>query len=314
MIFLSTLIALGLLLGWKVGSAVQRDTWFFSWLGRLQTWKLDTKGSAVALFFAVIVPGVLLTLVICFINYYLWHLWLILIYVPVLMYSLGRGNLTEDVNHYLTLSARGDTVAASRWVDELQGAVGPETVDAEVDDWQQLHAQALEIISYRNFERLFGVLFWFFAFGAVGALIYRLSVLYAEHLSEDDVNHCLARRWLWLLEWPAVRVLGLSWALVGNFDSCYGVWRRDLANRTLSSKMFLSRSLRGALGMMPVTNTNTAAPAAPAESSVDTLTPPIINGITTELDNFGLINASLVIFSRALLLWISVVAIVSLTT
>jgi len=311
MIFLSTLIALGLLLGWKVGKTLQRDTWFFTWLTRLHEWGLVTKEPVVALFFAVGVPGVLLTLVICFISYYFSGFWLILLYVPVLIYSLGRGNLTDDVNHYLAVSARGDTVAAARWVDELQGAIGTEAVDAEVDDWQKLHAQALEIISYRNFERVFGVLFWFFVLGAVGALIYRLSVLYAEHLSEENPNHCVARRWLWILEWPGVRVLGLSWALVGNFDSCYGVWRRDLTNRALASKGFLSRSLRGALGMTPVTDTT--APIATTEPTTETLTAPVINGITTELDNFGLINASLPLFSRALLLWLSVLAIVSLT-
>lgn len=311
MIFLSTLIALGLLFGWKVGKILQRDTWFFTWLTRLHEWGLITKEPVMALFFAVVVPGVLLALVIYFISYYFSGFWLILLYVPVLIYSLGRGNLTEDVNHYLTVSARGDTVAAARWVDELQGAIGTEAVDAEVDDWQKLHAQTLEIISYRNFERVFGVLFWFFVLGAVGALIYRLSVLYAEHLSEENPNHCVARRWLWILEWPGVRVLGLSWALVGNFDSCYGVWRRDLTNRALASKGFLSRSLRGALGMTPVTDTT--APIATTEPTTETLTAPVINGITTELDNFGLINASLPLFSRALLLWLSVLAIVSLT-
>lgn len=311
MIFLSTLIALGLLLGWKVGKTLQRDTWFFTWLTRLHEWGLITKEPVMALFFAVVVPGVLLALVIYFISYYFSGFWLILLYVPVLIYSLGRGNLTGDVNHYLAVSARGDTVAAARWVDELRAAIGTEAVDAEVDDWQKLHAQALEIISYRNFERVFGVLFWFFVLGAVGALIYRLSVLYAEHLSEENPNHCVARRWLWILEWPGVRVLGVSWALVGNFDSCYGVWRRDLTNRALTSKGFLSRSLRGALGMTPVNDTT--APIATTEPTADALTAPVINGITTELDNFGLINASLPLFSRALLLWLSVLAIVSLT-
>src|SRR5690606_30992905 len=153
----------------------------------------------------------------------------------------------------------------------------------DVDDWQKLHAQALEVISYRNFERLFGVLFLFFILGAVGALSYRLTVLYVEQLSANKLDNRLARRLLWLLEWPGARVLGLSWALVGNFDSCYRVWKDDANDVALSTMTVLSRSLRGALGMTPAVD---AAPGIinPQQSADIALTPPIINGITTEPD------------------------------
>lgn len=310
MIFLSSLVALGLVLWWGVGARLQQDQWFWRWLGVFQAQQLAIRFPSVALFLAVIFPGILLALLVFAVVYFFSGMWLFLIYVPVLMYSLGRGKLREEVNDYLSVSARGDNVTASRWVDQLRGNAANADLSTDVDDWQKLHTQALEVISYRSFERLFAVLFWFFILGAVGALIYRLSVIYAE---QTNVNSKVRLRWLWLLEWPAVRMLGLSWALVGNFDSCYNVLKRHIFDKQLSSMALLSRSLRGALGMTP------AVDAEPQDnlllaSDVVPLTAPVINGINTEPDSFGLINASLSLFSRALLLWICTVAIITLLT
>src|SRR5690606_25842352 len=145
----------------------------------------------------------------------------------------------SEVQHYVVISQRGDTVAASHWVDAQRNTVAGNAAvdDVEVDDWQKLHSQALDVISYRSFERLFAVLFWFFIVGAVGALLYRLSVLYCERA---DTENKAAKRWLWLMEWPAVRALSLSWALVGNFDSCFAMLKRDFLNFSASSMSVLS--------------------------------------------------------------------------
>jgi AmpE protein len=131
-------------------------------------------------------------------------------------------------------------------------------------------------------------------------------VIYAEQTTASSNNKLAARRWLWLLEWPGVRILALSWALVGNFDSCYSVLRRDLFDKTLSSMALLSRSLRGALGMTPAVSAEMKDQHLIAVDVVP-LAAPIISGINTEPDSFGLINASLSLFSRALLLWICTV-------
>jgi len=45
-------------------------------------------------------------------------------------------------------------------------------------------------------------------------VMYRLVFLQRYELGAEDALMC---RWLWLLEWPAVRILGLSFALTGNF-------------------------------------------------------------------------------------------------
>lgn len=314
MIFISSLLALVLIRGWGIGANLQRDTWFLRWMDVLQSRRFIAKNPVLSLALTVVVPAVSLALVVYLIAYFLSSNWLFFIYVPVLLYCLGRGSLTTDINHYLTLSRRGDNVAASQWVDELRSGTAAED-SSEVEDWQQLHTQAFDIISYRCFERLFAVLFWFFILGAAGALIYRLSVMYREKLQPTHAGSAFAQRWLWLLEWPGARALGLTWALVGNFDSCYSVIKHDFFDATRSTIALLSRSLRGALGMTPAVD---AVPYLSADSGRDTeldtesLSAPIISGINTEPDSLGLISASLSLFDRSLLLWVCVMALVTI--
>lgn len=298
---------------WGVGAGLQRDAWFQRWVDFLQKQPPISRAPVLSLVVALCVPVLVLILVSSLILYFLSGSWLFFVYVPVLFYSLGRGNLASEVRHYLAISQRGDSVAASHWVDAQRGnamADNAEPDNVDVDDWQKLHSQALDIISYRSFERLFAVLFWFFILGAVGALLYRLSVLYCER---TDTDTKAAERWLQLLEWPAVRALGLSWALVGNFDSCFAMLKRDFLNVSTSSMGLLSRCLRGALGMTPAIVGDTRVPE-PRTSEVNfpPLSAPTISGVSTEPDSLGLITASLALIPRALLLWVCVVALVSL--
>jgi hypothetical protein len=99
---------------------------------------------------------------------------------------------------------------------------------------------------------------------------------------------------------------------VGNFDSCYTVIKNDIFDKTLSTLALLSRSLRGALGMTPAVDTNPDLPSVVVPGT-ESLSAPVISGINTEPDLLGLISASLSLFSRSLLLWMCVMALVTIS-
>lgn len=78
-------------------------------------------------------------------------------------------------------------------------------------------------------RRWFGVLFWFLALGAAGAVLYRLVALAAE----DDAallpseNALGARRLLAWLDWPVSQLMALFMALVGDFDTVFSAWKQN---------------------------------------------------------------------------------------
>ncbi|MFZ5635985.1 MAG: hypothetical protein ACOY82_05295 [Pseudomonadota bacterium] len=134
----------------------------------------------------------------------------------VLFYAWGPRDLDADVSAVVDAEdAEGRRAAAARLGPVAAAGIGES-------------AAMIEGVFTSALRRWFGVLFWFLAFGAVGAVLYRLAALaaegdYAEALPEPARGS--ARRLFALLNWPVSQAMTLSLALVGNFDTVLGVWR-----------------------------------------------------------------------------------------
>lgn len=322
MIFLSLIVALALVQWWGSGAPVQRDGWFYAWIERLQAVDALGKVPGGVSLAVVLGPCLMLALLIWGVQASLSHMWVFFIAVPVLLYSFGRGDFSAAVKRYLAAAKRGDSVAASELLDELRGdtlrATGPDP-----QDWQELNEQALGVISYRGFERMFAVLFWFVLLGPVGALLYRLSLLYRERSADRFIE-----RVVWVLEWPVARLMGLTWALAGNFDACFPHWKRAALDFTAPTMVVLQPQFLGALGAPsviealeeepPLEDEPSAGDSAGAEPSADE--EPLTDDeefrtaiAQTESEHSRrLIGASLSLLTRSLLLWVCALALVTL--
>ncbi len=334
MIFLS-LVAVLAIMYWSSSSAsiLQRDGWFIWLLNRLRSLPAVSSFPLLPMILVLALPLMVMILCIWAIVYFLSANFLFFLYVPVLLYSLGRGDFLADVNNYIDTANRGDSVGASKLVDELCGRADNEISSAPTNDWKGLHTQALKVISYRGFERTFAVLFWFVIAGAIGALLYRLSAIYREQTAPNSSEAVLAEKWLWLIEFPAVRLMGLTWAFVGNFDSC--PLRDSLADIENSSMTILNNSLRGALGaptdlyikpeqvvgvMTPQEAEESAEERAEAEQEAEENAQEVIEdlvGITLSPQaepaySFALVKSSVPLYSRSLLFWVGAIAFATL--
>jgi AmpE protein len=269
MIFLSLIVVLALVHWFNFAHVLHFDGWFKLLVKRLQLIPGLSAVPALPLVLALVIPIFILVVIFLAVHELTNSVgWMFFVYVPVLLYSLGRGNFVAEVNEYLALSQRGDSVAASKFIDELRGNSEADPHNADIGDWPALHTQALKVISYRGFERTFAVLFWFFIAGPFGALLYRLSVIYREISAPDSEDARLAAKWLWLLEMPAVRLMGVTWAMVGNFDAC--PLRQSLLDIQSSSMHILNNCLRGALGASTDCKKEASNPTvdtAPADSA-----------------------------------------------
>ncbi len=335
MIFLSLIAVLGILY-WSnnAASMLQRDGWFIWLLNRLRALPAASSFPLLPMIFAFVLPLLIMMVSIWAIVHFLSENFLFFLYVPVLLYSLGRGNFLAEVGQYVALVNRGDSVAARKWIDDLCGRADCGMVFSAADDWKSLHAQALRVISYRGFERAFAVLFWFVIAGAVGALLYRLSAIYREQTIPNSNEAALADRWLWLIEFPAVRLMGLTWAFVGNFDG--GPLRDSLLDTDNSSAAVLNNSLRGALGAptdlyikpdtivdveaTPAEVAEAAEELAEAEQEAEENAQEVIEdmvGITLSPHlepaySFALVKSSIPLYSRSLLFWVGAIAFATL--
>ncbi|MFL0810610.1 MAG: regulatory signaling modulator protein AmpE [Agarilytica sp.] len=231
-------IAILFLQVWGADNPLHKDQWFDDWLSFT---KKQFSASAEKHFaFTVAVPVLVLAVAFWLIGQKM--LWpLVPLGVIVLLYSFGRGEFGELVQAYTKACYQEDWKSGIERAQSLR-------VDVEgirENDWDSLHRHVLEEAAYRGFERMFAVLFWFFIFGPLGALAYRLTFLFCEKYQDNAP----AKKFLWLSEWPAVRVLGLSFALTGNFMGCIRKWRESLLCVVRPTKMTIGQSVLGALSV-----------------------------------------------------------------
>lgn len=214
MTFLVLIIGLLILRFHGHARGLQQDHWFRSWTGKLeQTRRLPHDGVRALL--TVLLPVAVLALLLWLLRD--WGLVSFVVGLVVLLYSLGRGDLEEELDAYRQAVERGDTQAAYHGVTPINRG------DSQASNWLELQQELVAGLPYRLFEREFAVVFWFAVLGPAGALLYRLAWLRAVEVTKSATTPGVSgsawpvSRLLALLEWLPARLLIPSLAVVGNF-------------------------------------------------------------------------------------------------
>ena len=134
----------------------------------------------------------------------------------VLLYSFGPHAYEADLEAVLAAPDDASRQAAAQALGE----------DGEPVAWQA--APLSEAIAYAALRRRFGVLLWFFVLGPVGALGYRLARTLGRDgsLSLDASTRLAAQRVANALDWLPAQLLVFSLAFVGHWDAVITAWRR----------------------------------------------------------------------------------------
>lgn len=227
-------IVIGVLILQRMGSLsqLQQDGWYRDWVVRLAGFEWLKSKPSVRLLLSVLVPVLLLASVLLLLDNHWFGIPVFLLSFLVFLYSLGRGNLEEQVEGYQEDLNRDDLQAAYH-----DAAVfNPAREVGEAENSTQLQQEAVGSISYRYFERYFAVIFWFVLAGAPGALFYRLLILHSDmSLDSEQEDKYRVQHGLHLMEWLPARLLGLSLAFVGNFTACLESWRASVLSESMST-------------------------------------------------------------------------------
>lgn len=270
-------VIVGLLVLRKRGAIhdLHRDQWFLSLSTGFAKQQWLAKYPLLLMFVAIALPVALVQLVLDWFGYSWLGLPYFIISLVVFLYALGRGELHGELQEKAMITEAQST--------DTQPAEAETSTDTIVDNGtgEQVSQQTACSEAYSYFEKYFAVVFWFMIFGAAGALLYRLSQLFAEHraaisatepeapvvaatdsvvdkldsssdpsvvtIGESDVSaNTSAHRWLWLVEWLPVRVQGLSMAFMANFSEVFSFWCGHLVS-SLKSHQLLGGYLSAAM-------------------------------------------------------------------
>ncbi|MFC3652792.1 regulatory signaling modulator protein AmpE [Dyella humi] len=209
---LAALIALGLLHLQPQLACWRGDAGFRRWVNQLA----DTSGVG-RVVLAVLVPVVVCALVIWILHRLpLSDLLLLLFALAVLLFSLGPHAFEADLEAILKAPDQASREAAAQVLSD----------DGETVAWRS--ADLGEATAYAALRRRFGVLFWFFVLGPVGALLYRLArqLGHDTSLALDAGARTNARYLANALDWLPAQLMVFTLALVGHWDAVIGAWRR----------------------------------------------------------------------------------------
>lgn len=223
--FLTILIVLGLLQLWGSGGPLQRDRWFNS---LSESVKGLIAKPHLRLLTVVGIPVLLLSVLMGLVDSLLFGLLSLLLYIAVLLFSLGRGDFSENLQRYLSAWNHGNFESAY----QNATAIGDFEQSDAISEHVSLHEHVRLAYLYEGYERWFAVVFWFLLLGPAGAVGYRLSYLSARSDSLDEADRLLALRFVHYIDWLPARLLAFSFSITGNFVNSFShYWQVLLDNQ-----------------------------------------------------------------------------------
>ena len=201
----------------------------------------------------------------------------------VLLNSIGPVFLNQSLNAYVEALDAEDDVQARHFAGELCHSVAAPDPDKD-------EQEIIGNIFVEANERLYAVIFWFIVLGPMGAMLYRLAN--SLKLKYQDVHGAYAdsaRHLNHILNWPSARLFALGNALAGNMIEAMEAWRTNEDGSFTVNEAVLISSGFGALHYRPRTDLQ-----------------------EDDLDRSYWIRASQGLINRTLIVWLTVLGIMTI--
>lgn len=211
---------------------VQHDGPWLRGLSKLEASDWGKASPWLVILGAVLLPVLLLGAVLLALEP-LAYGWLSLpLHLLVVLYSLGRGSTKRELGPFRDAWRRGDHEAAVLVAERDLGLV-------ESDPRSLLQSVQAQLL-WRGHSGFFAVIFWYLLLGPMAALAYRLLALCVEHSQLAGVRERAAQL-QHAFDWLPVRVLLLSFGLVGNFVAVNRALLHELLNWNISARQLLAQ-------------------------------------------------------------------------
>ncbi|NBA97871.1 regulatory signaling modulator protein AmpE [Pseudomonas sp. R5(2019)] len=221
---------------------LQQDGFYLRELARLERGPRLKNQPWWTLAVCVFAPVVLLAFVLYALEPVAYGLLAFPIHLLVMIYSLGRGDVKAALGPFRDAWRRGDVQAAEH-VAERDLGLG-------ADSGPELLERVQGHLLWQAYQSFFAVIFWYFLMGPAVALGYRLLALTEEHARNRELRRC-AQQLRHAFDWLPVRLLAISFALVGNFVAVGRVMISELLNWHLSAGHLIAQVGRAADELPP---------------------------------------------------------------
>lgn len=230
----------------RVGGLNAYVAWLQSMLQRIGLW-----GSVAGVIFVMLPILIVVGLLQLFFNSWsFFGIWRLVYDVVILWFCLDAYQLRHQLTDYFSSFIKNDQ-ALSR--EQGTKFVREQAAQKLTSDIASVARSITCEIFLRSNERLFGVLFWFLILGPFGAVAYYLALNLRDMSAKQNspfIELLLpASKIYGILDWVPVRLLCLSYALVGHFINAFAYFRKNIAAGIMQTAEFAVYAGFAGLGM-----------------------------------------------------------------
>ncbi len=218
--------------------------WFDVYLKTLNPWlsKMDER-LAILL---VVIPILLALALMHFV--FIWRPLGLIVSTAILFFCIDARDLKYKLTSYFDSLDKADTHAAAN-------AVADFISDDSIGNAADLSRAVSRAILLKSFEQIFVGLFWFMVGNIYGVITYFMIAHLRQSALRINHNYIelakLAAKIQMVLEWLPARLLGFSYALVGNFNKGFGYFSKYVWSGPGEVKKFVVDSGLAALDVSP---------------------------------------------------------------
>ena len=254
--FLVILICLVVNYLWLKGFDRFHDRWFFRFRCWIEDWfaKFADKiplGWLAAFVLIYALPLASLTLILFIATGRVFGLATMMVHMLVLLGAFNRTQPGQLAKDFLEKFRGGDMADC---IDFLKQEFHATSLPG-ADDKDGIGRYFSKQLTYRSFERMFVLFFWYMCAGALGILFsyisYQLRDSHRERQLEKQVDFISLV--IQILEWIPLRLLALTFSLAGNFVQCFenvraSFWR--FSSKTKNADLLYGYANCAASGMV----------------------------------------------------------------
>jgi adenosylcobinamide-phosphate synthase len=244
--------------------------------------------------------------------------WLaLLLNVVVLYFTMGFRQFSHRLTEIQIALANGDLPAARHELAQWKAGIGEAPPTAELDA-DEIVRQSCEHGLQLAHKHVFGVFFWFLLLpGPMGPILFRLAEYLARRwnrppagaLPADRFGEFARRAFAWI-DWLPARLTALGFAIVGDFEGAVYCWRKVSRPPSIvdgmprpDTRTLILAAAGGALGSRVLDSAETAR-------LFDEVG---LEGAGLAEPGVIMLNAAVGLVWRALLLWLALFLLLSLT-